>query len=66
MPPTIRTPADLDDLRRRHPDLVLLDVRLADDHAAAQASASSRVDLPEPFSPTKKVTGALNSSVSSA
>src|SRR5512142_1667550 len=26
--------------------------------SAAQASASSSVDLPEPFSPTKKVTGA--------
>src|SRR5271167_4051268 len=29
------------------------------------ASPSSRVDLPEPFSPTRKVTGALNSSRSS-
>ncbi len=31
----------------------------------AQASASSRVDLPQPFSPTKKVTWAVNSSRSS-
>jgi len=27
----------------------------------AQASASIMVDLPEPFSPTKRVTGELNS-----
>lgn len=32
----IRTPAEMDALRRSHPDLVLLDVRLADDHAAAR------------------------------
>lgn len=30
---------------------------------AARASASSRVDCPEPFSPTKKVTGLLRSTV---
>ena len=30
---------------------------------AANASASSKVDFPEPFSPTKKVTGLLRSTV---
>lgn len=36
MPQLIRTPADLDAMRAQYPDLLVLDVRLADDHAAAR------------------------------
>jgi len=36
VPEFIRTPAELDALRARHPDLLVLDARLADDHAAAR------------------------------